>query len=362
LRFDPGDDALYLQATTDPDAVNRYLAFHALADREMARLIADPASSPSERFTTLFLDLLEDREFLERVGGQGLTIFESVEDGGLAHRYLALFEARQRLLSAIAKRHQEDLLSLYHSLTALPEPATTPDRIRAMKARQVKNLLLEILSTLDTAGVHFLLMRQFRESPWASDELNAFRLLLASSSRDRDAIFGEFLEGSSQNLVAWEAFLTAVAGSNAPDLVDLVQRAEKAPAFRIDQANDQRALYIRFAMNRKVSLQTEEGRAYLRKILERLAPVNETSLVRALQAFGHLDRMEEKYHLPLAGLLADLLRVFDPSANPVAYNTVRRLLLGSPRALAAYEARFGPLKPLHPEDEAGREPGGPEDS
>jgi aminopeptidase N len=349
VRYDPGEDALYLQATTDPDAVNRYLAFHALADREMTRLIADPAASPSERFTTLFLALLGVRDHLDRVGGQGLTIFESVEDEALAHRYRALFQARQRLLSAIAARHQEELLSLYQSLAALPATTTTPDRIRALKARQVKNLLLEILATLDTAGVHNLLLRQFRESVSASDELNAFRLLLASSSRDRLAIFEEFLEGSSQNLVAWEAFLTAVAGSNAPDLVELVQRAGKAPAFRIEQANDQRALYVRFAMNRKVSLQTPAGRALLVPVLEELGRVNETSLVRALQVFGHLDRMEEEYHLPLAGILADLLGVFGPAEKPVAHNTVRRLLLGAPLALASYEVKFGKIKGLRPE-------------
>jgi aminopeptidase N len=198
--------------------------------------------------------------------------------------------------------------------------------------------------------VHELLLSQFRKSRWAGDRLTAFRLLLASSSKDREALFGEFLEASSGNLVAWEAFLSTVAGSNAPDLVDLVQRAERAPAFRIDQANDQRALYVRFAMNRKVSLQTPGGRGYLLKVIEGLGKVNETSAVRALQVFGHLDRMEEEYHLPLAGLLVDLLGLFDPAGNPVVHNTVRRLLLGAPRAVAAYEAKFGKVTALSPDE------------
>lgn len=356
VKSDPGEEAHNLQARTDPDAVNRFLAFFTLADREKARLIAEPGSNPSVAFTTLFMDLLGDQNLRERVGGLGLTIFESVEDEGLAHRYRALYEARQKLLSAIAVRHRDALISLYSSFVADPVPATIPDRIRAIKRRQVKNLCLEILATLDTAGVHHLLLRQFHDSPAASDWLNAFRLLLASSSHDRLVIFETFMEESSKDLVAWEAFLSTVAGSNAPDLVDLVQRAEKAPAFRIEQANDQRALYVRFSMNRKVSLQTSEGRTYLRKILEDLARVNETSTFRALEPFGHLDRMEEEYHLPLAGLLVDLLGVFHPSGNPVAYNTIRRLLLGAPRALAAYEAKFGPVKALRPE-EGGGEPG-----
>jgi aminopeptidase N len=289
-----------------------------------------------------------------------LTIFESVEDEGLAHRYGALYRARQRLLSAIAERHHDTLLTIYTSLSMVPEEATIPDRIKAIKSRQVRNILLEILATRDTPEIHRLLLRQFQESGAASDRLTAFRLLLASSSRDRLAIFGSFLSGSSGNLVAWEAFLSTVAGSNAPDLVDLVKRAEAAPAFRIDQANDQRALLVKFAMNRKVSLQTPEGRALLRKILEGLTRVNETSTVRALQAFAHLDRMEEEYYLPLAGLLADLLGIFDPAGDAVVYNTIRRLLIGAPRALAAYEARFGALKALHREEGGGERPEGPE--
>jgi aminopeptidase N len=351
VMYDPGEDALYLQARTDPDPVNRFIAFRALADREMARLVTDPAASPPERFASLFMDLLGDRDQLERVGGQGLTIFESVEDEGLAHRYLALFRARQQLLSAIALRHRAALLSAYQSLATDPVPAGVPDRVRALKRRQVKNLCLELLATLDDPEVHGLLYGQFRESPAASDRLSAFRLILASSSRYRDAVFSEFLGESSKDLVAWEAFLSTVAGSNAPDLVELVERAGTSPAFRIEQANDQRALYVRFAMNRKVSLQTPEGRALLVKILEGLAKVNETSTVRALQPLAHLDRMEPEYHLPLAGLLADFLKTLDPAVNPVAYNTVRRLLLGAPKAVAACEAKFGPIPALHPDAE-----------
>jgi len=34
----------------------------------------------------------------------------------------------------------------------------------------------------------------------------------------------------------------------------------------------------------------------------------------------------------------------------VVYNTVRRLLLGAPRAVTAYEAKFGPIRALHPDE------------
>jgi aminopeptidase N len=60
--------------------------------------------------------------------------------------------------------------------------------------------------------------------------------------------------------------------------------------------------------------------------------------------------MEEEYHLPLAGMLVDLLGVFAPSEKPVAHNTLRRLLLGAPRALASYEAKFGRVAGLRSDE------------
>ena len=82
---------------------------------------------------------------------------------------------------------------------------------------------------------------------------------------------------------------------------------ERSAAFRIEQTNDQRALYGSFARNRKKSLQTEEGRVLFAEILKKLASVNEYSTVNLLNAFANIDQMESKYHIPLVKILVDLL-------------------------------------------------------
>ena len=97
-------------------------------------------------------------------------------------------------------------------------------------------------------------------------------------------------------------------------------------AFRIEQANDQRALYGRFALNRKKSLQTDKGRTFLQKTLRTLAPINEYSTVTMMRVFGALDAMEEADQIPLVGILAGLLEDLDPEKTPSVYNTIRRLL------------------------------------
>ena len=130
-----------------------------------------------------------------------------------------------------------------------------------------------------------------------------------------------------------------IAANSSRDVLGLISRVEQSEAFRIEQANDQRALYGRFALNRKKSLQTDEGRAFLQKTLLKLAPINEHSTVTMLRVFGALDAMEEQDQVPLVGILARLLSDLDPEKTPSVYNTARRILLGAPSAVQHYEQR-----------------------
>ena len=124
------------------------------------------------------------------------------------------------------------------------------------------------------------------------------------------------------------------------------KRIESSPAFAIEQADQQRALYGRFALNRKRSLETDEGRTYLSEILRRLAPINEYSTVRVLDAFAFIDAMEPEHRVPTVAVLADLLTSIDPLAHPSVYNNIRRFLLGAPEAARAYEAEHGEIPGL----------------
>ena len=99
-------------------------------------------------------------------------------------------------------------------------------------------------------------------------------------------------------------------------------------------------------MNRKRSLETEEGRAYLGEVLRRLARVNEYSTARALDAFAFIDAMEPRHRVPAVGVLVDLLASLDPGEHPAIYNNVRRFLLGAPEAVRAYEVEHGDIPAL----------------
>ncbi|MDD1718523.1 MAG: hypothetical protein LUQ25_00555, partial [Methanoregulaceae archaeon] len=69
--------------------------------------------------------------------------------------------------------------------------------------------------------------------------------------------------------------------------------------------------------------------------------VNEFSTVEVLQSFDAIDLMDERHQVPLVGILVTFLSELDPVKSPGLRNTIRRLLLGAPRAVARFEEIHG---------------------
>jgi aminopeptidase N len=338
---------LYLQAERDSDLINRCLAIMAIMDREKVKMLNDPSALPDTACIDLYFRILSDRELMMEVGGQFLTIFESLPEKKYAHRYQALFDVRERILESIAAHYKPDLLDIYTSANSFDARRDSlHQESLAIKRHQIKNIALMVLSRLNTPDIHQLIKEQFTSSLNATDTLVAFGLYMDSSAGDRHGILDSFEKESEKNPVSWENFLTVIAANSSPEVIELISRVEQSDAFRIEQANDQRALYGRFALNRKKSLQTDKGRAFLHQSLLKLAPINEHSTVGMLRVFGALDAMEEADQVPLVGILAGLLADLDKEKTPSVYNTVRRILEGSPGAVMRYEQKQGAITAL----------------
>jgi len=310
-------------------------------------MLSDPSARLDPACIDLYIRLLSDRDLMMQGGGQFLTVFESAPDKKYAHHYQALYDVRERILQSIAARHTPDLLDIYTSVNfPYARRDTLQQEVLAIKRRQIKNTALAVLSRLDTPDIHQLIQDQFASSENATDKLIAFSLYMDSSAGDRPGMLDSFEQESKKNPVSWENFLSVIAGNSSRDVLDLISRIEQSDAFRIEQANDQRALYGRFALNRKKSLQTEQGRSFLQKTLRRLAPINEYSTVSMLRVFGALDAMEDADQVALVGILAGLLSDLDREKTPSVYNTALRILRGAPRAVQHYEQKQGIITAL----------------
>jgi aminopeptidase N len=344
--YDASQEELLLQVRKDKDIIGRFKAFYTLVDREKHKLLRNSESKPSEEFVELYYRLLNDRQLLEKAGGQFLTIFESVEDEEFAQNYQALYDVRQKLLEIVASRYKNSIISVhqYFKSSAVPQNSTFEEIVRVIKVRQAKNACLDILATLDTPDIHTLIKQQFETATCATDRLNAFAAYLNCSAPDKIELLRSFETESKQSLVAWEAFLFAIGSNSSADTVELVREMERSKAFRIEQGNDQRALYGSFAHNRKKSLQTEEGRALFVEILRKLIPVNEYNTINLLDAFANIDQMEIKYHVQLVKVLANLLEEIDAQKYPSVYNRIKQLLFGAPKAVKKYTIEYGEIQ------------------
>jgi aminopeptidase N len=351
LVYRAGQDELLMQVRKDRDIIGRFTAFYTLVDREKLRLLKNPESKPSEDFIELYYRLLNDRSLLEKAGGQFLVIFESVEDEEFAHHYQELYDAKKKILKAVAWKYVNSVASAYRFFeeSSVPKDLTLEETARVIKSRQAKNVCLGILATLDTPDIHALIKQQFETATCATDKLSAFAAYLNSSAPDKIEVLRAFEAESKQNLVAWEAFLAVIGSNSSDDAVELIREMERSKAFRIEQTNDQRALYGSFARNRKKSLQTEEGRVLFAEVLRKLTHVNEYSTVNMLNAFANIDQMEAKYHIPLVKILVDLLEGSDAQKFPSVYYRIKKLLLGTPKAVKAYGIDHGEIQALNPE-------------
>lgn len=325
-RTEP-DAILYLQMRLDTNPVTRFLAFSTLFEREMLRLLNDEAAEPSVAFAEEVMRTLKDAELMSSCGSMPLLMFESVSDPQFAHAYGKLYAAKQKIFRSIALRYRDELFSLYAKYdVSLQIKGFEPSVLSAQfKANSVKNLVLSILASLDTADIHALIRGQYENSFGATNRLAALSLYLSSSASDRMAVLEAELFRSASHPLAFENFISAAANA-AKDTVSYLKVIEASQEFHIEQAGEARSLYLRFAQNRKVSLETAEGREFLKESIIRLAKVNAYITTSMLSVFSHMREYPDALKAELLAVLWEIATTVSAEESPAVYQTVRQIL------------------------------------
>lgn len=99
-------------------------------------------------------------------------------------------------------------------------------------------------------------------------------------------------------------------------------------------------MIVGFAYNQKNSLLTSDGREYLAGKLLQLSKINEYSTGRLLRVFGNIDRIQLEHAKDLIKLLLDVQSQLEQAKYPSVYNTISRIVKGSPVAFAEYEKMY----------------------
>ena len=327
METSASDDELYMQLRYDTDVVISFLIHCTLFEREMVRLCRDENSEPSPRLVDEYIRVLSDSAVMERVGALPLTLFESVSDPEFACSYTKLYQAKRRFMSAVARSRTERLHALLCAYSSPPETAVSPANLaRIFKTRSVKNLILTLLAGLDTQEIHSMLKERYENAVCSTDRMTALSLYLSSSAPDRMEMLNAELERSKMHPIPFENFISAVSGTSSPDTVRYLKIIESSEAFDPEQTGFARSLYLRFAQNRKISLETEEGRAFLESALLRLAPLNEYMTTGLLSVFSHLNEYDPAVKGPLQRILENLRDTVAEEKAPSVHRTVIQIL------------------------------------
>jgi aminopeptidase N len=334
IFYDVTPEQLYLQFEKDSCPINRHLAFAKLAEMEKMKLLQNPDEEVSEKFIDTYFATINDEKLMAEVGISILANFEKVEDPQYAHAYQALYDTNKKIRKTLAAKYEEQLYELYEKYSNLTFEGTyTEIQSKAIKARQVKNSILKILSEIDNEKVQKLIRQQFDAAICATDKVSAFSFYINSSAPDKLQVLEDYEKEAKKSLVSWESFLACVARNNSDDALEIIRRVEESDSFRVDQANDQRALFAVFAGNRKRSLLTKEGRNFLEEKIIQLSAINEFSTLHMLKVLGNIDLIAAEHQTDLIQVLKNIEEKLDAKKTPSVANTLKRILEGSPKGL-----------------------------
>lgn len=326
-----------LQALTDSDLVNRYMAFSEILDNEKVKLVKDISTPISEAFLSLYGKILVDVSLTPEVKAQFLAITESVRDESVNHKYKEIYAAKEKLHKAVATHYKKELLALYKRLAAEKFMGTyIEQQLAGMKNRDLKLLCLSLLASFDNEE-SWMLIKDVLKSTNATDKNAAMSLYINSHAPDKHNVLMEFKKEAEQHLVIWENFLRIVGSNNSSDAVVLIREIEKDKKFRIEQSNDQRGLYLSFAANRKKSLFDDLD--YFVSIIIRISKLNEYTGFHFLSAFTDLEKMDLSDQVRLVEALYTVRKELNKKDHPSVFNNIDRILKGCPKAVRAWKER-----------------------
>jgi aminopeptidase N len=332
---------LFLQARTDSDIINRYIAIKKLMDKEKLAVLKKEQTAFSARFLELFKELLADTALIDSVGGSFLGISKSIENEEYKFKFQELHDMAKTLRHSVATEMKDELLSIYTTRKNKVFEGNYVDKsVAELKNRQVKNFCLGLLCELDTDETRSLAKAQFDESTQITDKWVGASLYLTSSASDRVEFLHSLQEWGKENLVRWETFVGVIGGLDANDSLTFVKDVIKSDSFVLTSPNDQH-IYMYYAYNKRLSLLTQDGLDFVKESILLLAPLNEYQANHIVEVFGSMDKFDEDVQVNCVTLLLDVVDKLDAKKQPSVYNTIKRLVKGSKNAVASYEKVVG---------------------
>ena len=193
-------ETLVMQAKIDPNLYCRVDAMRMLSDIERKKLLLDRSSEIDPLWLGLYGEILSDNSVSPALKAFFLRIDEQPMDRAYSAWFPELVRAREQFMLAVNSLYCRELQAHFDSLDTygLWSAKTLLD---GLEHRQLKNILLEIITVKDTTQSHVVILDHFRRATAANDKVSALAALNRSSAPERLEILEEVYSQWHTNII-----------------------------------------------------------------------------------------------------------------------------------------------------------------
>jgi aminopeptidase N len=284
-------ETLMMQARTDPNYYCRVDAMRMLTDIERKKLLnSEEAGEIDPLWLGLYGEILSDNSLPAALKAFFLRIDEQPMDRTYSAWFPELVSAREHLMLSVYNLYRHELQEQFDRLPtySLWSAETLIDGI---EDRQLKSVLLELLTVKDSTGSHMTILDHFQRATTANDKVSALVALNRSSAPERLDILEEVYAQWHSNITGYANYLRVVGSGTCRDVFEQIDRERSRPTFQITQPTWCRALFLTMANNNRM-IWNERGVNWIADRVIELAPINYTNAGRMLNTFQHARRMK----------------------------------------------------------------------
>lgn len=308
-------EELSFQAKHDSDSFNRVEAMRSLTDKERVAILENAEHSIDPEWLDLYGELLEETRVSSALKAFLIKIDEQPLNRNYVTWYPELVVAKERLMLAINDRYRTRLLEMFLSLDTYGRKHDPKDGI---EDRVLKQILLELITVVDSEESHEIIFEHFRKATTATDRVATLGALNRSSSTHRHAELEQTYQDWKGHLSAYANYLRVVSSGTREDVFAMIEAEKSRPGFDVTNPTWSRALFIPMAMNNK-KVWTEEGIEWTVRTVTELAPVNTFVASLLLNVFQHVQKMRPQLRERVIPALEKIAASVNDNVSPTVH-------------------------------------------
>ncbi|GMH63904.1 hypothetical protein TL16_g03833 [Triparma laevis f. inornata] len=326
------------QAKTDPDTVNRFLAFQNILDNEKCKIVealrtgvTDGLVSVSSDFVDLYGAILEDSNLSISTKGRFLSISSSCPSRPeLSHFYHYLDSAKRAILQAVYARYGDKLTALFAELQAdskLENRTLKQATFAAIKAGLASAPVLgggeAPANGKDSAAA---LLYPLLDADNMSDRAFALKNTVELGGAKGAAAHANAKKVWTEHTIGCEQYIQCIASVDSEAAPGLIRELLEEPFFNMALAGHARTVARAWCANQKRALLTKEGLQLTKELFIKVGKVNQMSAYGFLGTFSQVMKFDKGVRDVLCATVREMKDDLDPKEQESLFNQFSRLV------------------------------------